>query len=93
VNAFSNVSPDRSAICHALAVMWFQYAVAQVLAIAHFVLCCLFSIGWRPFLNEKQTTEKTHEDYAKIEDSQSTDRIHQETNSNPAFNVNGPGSV
>jgi hypothetical protein len=58
VSAFSNVSPDRSAICHALAAMSFQYAAAQVLAIAHFVLGCLFSIGWRPFVNEKQTTDK-----------------------------------
>jgi hypothetical protein len=53
--ASSNVSPDRSAIYHPVAIAWILLATAGVLAMAHVVFGCLFSIGWRLSVNEKQT--------------------------------------
>jgi len=56
--ASSKNSPDRFAICHALASAALSFASDGTTGLAFLFEGCLFSIGWRPLVNEKQTTFK-----------------------------------
>ena len=60
--ASSKGSPDRFAICHALASAALSFASDGTTGLAFLFEGCLFSTGWRLLVNEKRTTfrkEKT----------------------------------
>jgi hypothetical protein len=54
----SNGPPDGFAICHAAASAALSHAPDGTTGLALLYESCLFSIGWRPCVNEKQTTFK-----------------------------------
>jgi len=56
--ASSNGSPDRFAICHALASAALSFASDGTTGLAFLFEGCLFSTGCRLLVNEKQTTFK-----------------------------------
>jgi len=65
VVASSNGSPDRFATCHALANAALSFASDGTTGLAFLFENCLFSIGCRLLVNEKQTTFKRKKHYGQ----------------------------